>query len=79
MFVQPTVLFTKDMDKNKFLVLMRNESLKTTSIPMGTVIAHLYVADMVTEVPYSKTETLSKIDPSLFDLGDSPFPNEWKE
>lgn len=46
--VQPTVLFSKMMDKNKFLVLLRNESLKDTSIPMGTVIAHLHVADMVT-------------------------------
>lgn len=77
--VQPTVLFSKDMDKNKFLVLLQKESLKPTSIPMGTVIAHLQVADMVTEVPSPETGTAPKIDPTLFDFGDPPIPNEWKE
>lgn len=77
MLVQPTVLFS--MDKNKFLVLLRNESLKATSIPMGTVIAHVHVTDMVTEIPTSKSETPPKIDLSLFDFGDSPIPNEWRQ
>lgn len=77
--VQPTVLFSKILDKNKFLVLLRNESLKATSIPMGTVIAHLRIADMVTEVPNPKSKTSPKIDSSLFDFGDSPIPNEWKD
>ena len=77
--VQPTVLYSKTMDKNKFLVLMRNESLKPTSIPKGTVIAHLHVADIVTQVPSPKSETPPKIDESLFDFGDSPIPNEWKQ
>ncbi len=78
-FVQPTVLFSKTMDKNKFLVLLRNESLKATSIPKGTVIAHLHVADMVTEITSPKSETPLKIDASLFDFGDAPLPNGWKE
>lgn len=77
--VQPTVLFSKMVDKKKFLVLLCNESLKTTSIPKGTVLAHLRVADMVMEVPSAKAETGPKIDPSLFDFGDSPIPNEWKD
>ncbi|PWA22436.1 hypothetical protein CCH79_00020786, partial [Gambusia affinis] len=35
------------LDKNSFLVLLRNESLKQTAIPLGTIIAHLYVVDMI--------------------------------
>lgn len=77
--VQPNVLFSKMMDKNEFLVLLRNESLKATSIPMGTVIAHLHVADMVTEVSSTKSDAPPKIDAALFKFGDSPLPNEWKE
>lgn len=77
--VQPTVLFSKMMDKNKFLVLMRNESLKDTSIPKGTIIAHLHVADMVTEIVNSQPENPPKIDVSLFDFGDSPISSDWKE
>ena len=78
-FVQPTVLFSKNLDRNKFLVLLRNESSKPTSIPMGTVIAHVHVADMATEVVNPKVETPPKIDTSLFDFEDSSIPNEWKE
>ncbi|KAK7906968.1 hypothetical protein WMY93_015580 [Mugilogobius chulae] len=77
--VQPTVLFSKMLDPNKFLVLLRNESLKQTAIPMGTVIAHLHVADIVTDSPSSNTKTTPAMDPSLFDFGDSPISKEWKE
>lgn len=77
--VQPTVLFSKDMDKNKFLVLLRNESVKPTSIPKGTMLAHLQVADVVTEVQNPETARTQKIDPALFDFGDSPIPSPWKD
>lgn len=62
------IIHVQIMDKNRFLVLLQNESLKDTSIPMGTVIAHLHVADMVTEVPSPKSETPPKTDASLFDF-----------
>lgn len=77
--VQPTVLFSKMLDKNKFLVLLRNESLKQTAIPMGTVIAHLHVADMMINVPSPKVDTAPTMDPSLFDFSDSPISQEWKQ
>ncbi|XP_024118924.1 uncharacterized protein LOC112140234, partial [Oryzias melastigma] len=77
--VQPTVLFSKKLDLNQFLVLLQNESLKQTAIPMGTVIAHLYVADMVTDSPSSKVESFPALDPSRFDFGDSPISKEWRE
>ncbi|RVE74756.1 hypothetical protein OJAV_G00024780 [Oryzias javanicus] len=77
--VQPTVLFSKKLDPNQFLVLLHNESLKQTAIPMGTVIAHLHVADMVTDSPSSQVEPIPALDPSRFDFGDSPISKEWRE
>lgn len=77
--VQPTVLFSKMLDPNNFLVLLRNESLKQTAIPMGTVIAHLHVVDMVTDASNPKVESVPAMDPSLFNFSDSPISKEWKE
>lgn len=77
--VQPTVLFSKMMDKSKkFLMLLRNESLNATSIPMGTAIARLNVVDVVTKIPTPKSEAPPKIDAFLFDFGVSPLPNKWR-
>jgi len=50
-----------------------------TFIPPGTVIAHLYVTDMVTEVSSKKTDAAPSIDVSLFDFGDSPIPAEYED
>lgn len=77
--VQPTVLFSKMLDSNNFLVLLRNESLKQTAIPMGTVIAHLHVADVVTDASNPNVESVPAMDPSLFDFSESPISKEWKE
>lgn len=41
---------------------------------MGTVIAHLHVADVVTELPCPMSETPPKTDVSLLDFGDSHIP-----
>lgn len=68
--IQPTVLFSKTLDRNKFLVLLRNESLKQTTIPLGTVIAHLHVVDMVMDAPRSEVNTVPNMDPSLFNFHD---------
>ena len=77
--VQPTVLFSKMLDPTKFLVLLRNDSLKPTAIPMGTVFAHLHLADVVTDTPNTKATTVSAMDPSVFDFSNSPISKEWKE
>ena len=77
--VQPTVLFSRMLDPNQFLVLLRNESLKQTTIPTGTVIAHLHIADIVTDSPSPKVDIASDMDPNLFDFGDSTISKEWKE
>lgn len=77
--VQPAVLFSKMLDPNNFLVLLRNESLKQTAIPVGTVIAYLHIADIVTDAPNPKVESVPPMDPSLFDFSESPISKEWKE
>lgn len=66
------------LDYDQFLVIVRNESLKPTSIPMGTVIAHLYITDVVTDAP-STDRAVSSVDPSLLDFVVSPIDKEGKE
>lgn len=78
-FVQPTVVFSAALNKNKFLVLLRNESLKEKSIPGGTVIAQMHVADTVTVGPRQEQPPARRLDPKMFDFGDSPIPRESKD
>lgn len=75
--VQPRVLSDADIDSNSFNVLIQNESKRTTSIPVGTVIAEMYAVDTVTPIQPSDL-TAETVDPNLFDFGDSPIPEEWK-
>lgn len=60
--VQPAVLFSKMLDPNNFLVLLRNESLKQTAIPVGTVIAYLHIADIVTDAPNPKVASVPAME-----------------
>lgn len=75
--VQPGVLLDADVDSNCFTVLIQNESKKTTSIPVGTVVAEMYAVDTVTPIQLSGL-TAETVDPNLFDFGDSPIPEEWR-
>ncbi|XP_056437540.1 uncharacterized protein LOC130374637 [Gadus chalcogrammus] len=77
LLVQPGVLSDANIDNNSFTVLIQNESKKTTSIPVGTVVAEMYAVDTATPVRPSDL-TAETIDPSLFNFGDSPIPKEWK-
>lgn len=43
------------------------------------MIAYLYVADMVADVPSPKSEQVPQIEPSLFEFGDSPISEQWKD
>ncbi|KAL7831312.1 hypothetical protein SRHO_G00308150 [Serrasalmus rhombeus] len=63
--VQPTVLFSSTLDKNRFLVMLRNESLKDASVPAGTVLAHLQVVDTVTVAQPDKSKAHQRIDPGV--------------
>lgn len=75
--VQPEVLPNADIDTNHFPVLIHNESQKKTSIPIGTVIAEMYAVDTVTPVQPSNL-LADAIVPDLFDFGDSPILEDWK-
>lgn len=75
--IQPGVLSDADIDSNSFTVLIQNESKKTTSIPVGTVIAEMYAVDTVTPIQPSDL-TAETLDPNLFNFGNSPIPEEWK-
>ncbi|KAL3996707.1 PHD finger protein 20 [Sarotherodon galilaeus] len=75
--VQPGVLSDAGIDGNSLNVLLQNESTKTVSIPVGSVIAEMFAVDTVTPVQPSDLAT-EKIDPNLFDFGDSPISEEWK-
>uniref|UniRef100_A0A3B1IUI3 Gypsy retrotransposon integrase-like protein 1 n=3 Tax=Astyanax mexicanus TaxID=7994 RepID=A0A3B1IUI3_ASTMX len=76
--LSPCVLLPSDLDVNRFSVLLKNESLKEKNISKGTVIAQIHEADVVTEVK-SEPSPQDKIDPALFDFGNSPIPAEWRE
>lgn len=77
LLVQPGVLSDANIDNNSFTVLIQNESKKTTSLPVGTIIAEMYAVDTVTSVQPSDL-LAETIDPSVFKFGDSPIPEEWK-
>lgn len=48
--VQPGVFPDSDIDCNNFTVFIQNESKKTISIPVGTVIAEIRSVDTVTPI-----------------------------
>lgn len=66
------------MNVQEFKVLLRNETLKAKSIPKGAVIAHVHKAEIATELQREEVSS-NKIDPGLFNFGDSPIPSAWKE
>lgn len=72
--VVPMVVPHSEMDVNHFPVLMHNESLKDTVIPVGTVVGHLHPTNPVTPAP--KT---GELDTNLINFGDSPIPETWKQ
>ncbi|KAK7918879.1 hypothetical protein WMY93_010163 [Mugilogobius chulae] len=75
--VQPGVLPESDINENSFKVLVHNESEKPTCIQVGTVIAEMHAVDVVTN-PQTLESHVQVLDPNLFDFGDSPVPEEWK-
>uniref|UniRef100_A0A8C8DU84 ribonuclease H n=1 Tax=Oryzias sinensis TaxID=183150 RepID=A0A8C8DU84_9TELE len=75
--VQPGVLLESDIDENSFTVLLQNESEKPTCIQVGTVVAEMHTVDIVTN-PQALESKHTALDANLFDFGDSPVPEEWK-
>ncbi len=56
---QPTVVPSEEVNVNHFRILVQNESLSETVIPVGTVIGHMYLTDAVTSLSPSKQLTPS--------------------
>ncbi|KAL6478669.1 hypothetical protein MHYP_G00121020 [Metynnis hypsauchen] len=75
--IQPVVFPPSEIKAKSLKVLLHNESLKDASIPVGTVIAHMYSTDTVA-VAHKSDGRPEKLDPSLFDFGQSPIPENWK-
>ncbi|KAI3370897.1 hypothetical protein L3Q82_007406 [Scortum barcoo] len=75
---QPMVVHSEEVNVSYFRVLVQNESLTETVIPVGTVIGHVYLTDAVIPLSPSKT-TATEFDANLIDFGDSPVSEEWKE
>ncbi|XP_058494566.1 uncharacterized protein LOC131465683 [Solea solea] len=76
--LQPMVVLSEEVNVSHFRILVQNESLTETVIPVGTVIGHMYLTDAVTHLSPSKTAD-TKFDPSLINFGDSPVSEEWKQ
>ncbi|KAI3374517.1 hypothetical protein L3Q82_021004 [Scortum barcoo] len=80
--LQPIVVPGAAVDVNHFTVLVHNESLRDTVIPVGTVIGQLCPADPVAPSPRIRAETVTpptQLDPQLIQFGDSPIPQQWKD
>lgn len=60
---------------DRFSVLFKNESAKPKAIPKGKVIAYVRKAEVVTQHAETPSSTL---DPAIFNFGDSPIPENWK-
>ncbi|KAK2904105.1 hypothetical protein Q8A73_010762 [Channa argus] len=78
MLLQPMVVPGHAINVNNFRILVQNQSLKETTIPEGTIMAHMYLTESVTAVPLEKTPPVG-FDVSMINFGDSPVSEEWKE
>lgn len=58
-------------------MLVKNESLRETSLPPGTVIGGMYCIDSVTTIPPKET-VFPEFDESVIYFGDSPISEQWK-
>lgn len=79
--LQPMVIPGAAVDVNHFTVLVHNESLRDTVIPVGTVIGQLCQVDPVVLSPKIDAESVTpptQLDPELIQFGDS-IPQQWKD
>lgn len=76
--LQAMVIPSNAVNGNQLTLLFQNESLRDITIPPGTIVGCLYVADVVTTA--SKQNVINKeFDASLISFGESPVPEQWKE
>lgn len=77
-FLQPMVIPGDAVNVHSFRILVQNQSLKETVIPVGTVLGNMYAVESVTTIP-PKQQVSSEFDESLISFGDSPVSEQWKE
>ncbi|KAK3505931.1 hypothetical protein QTP70_003643, partial [Hemibagrus guttatus] len=65
------------VEVNSFRVLVKNECLKETAIPVGAVIGCMYHTEAVTTIPPMETVS-SEFDTNMINFGDSPISEQWK-
>ncbi len=73
----PMVVPSGALDVNSLRILLKNESSRETSIPVGTVIGCVYHIDSVATIPPKETAS-SDFDESMINFGDSPISEQWK-
>ncbi|KAK7884084.1 hypothetical protein WMY93_027207 [Mugilogobius chulae] len=76
-FVQPMVIPSSAIEQSQCTVLIQNESLKNVTLPVGTIIGRLCIADVVTSLPSHESESRA-FDTSQINFGESPVPETWK-
>lgn len=74
----PMVVCSQAMDLNSFRIQVKNDSLKETAIPVGTVMGRMSLVDSATTILPNETDS-SEFDVSLINFGDSPISEEWKD
>lgn len=73
----PMVVPSGALDVHSLRILLKNESSRETSIPVGTVLGCVYHIDSVATIPPMETVS-SDFDESLINFGDSPISEQWK-
>ncbi|KAK3566560.1 hypothetical protein QTP86_000879, partial [Hemibagrus guttatus] len=76
-FLHPMVMPSGAVEVNSFRVLVKNECLKETAIPVGAVIGCMYHTEAVTTIPPMETVS-SEFDTNMINFGDSPISEQWK-
>ncbi|KAL1249378.1 hypothetical protein QQF64_020383 [Cirrhinus molitorella] len=77
LFIVPVVLPSAAVEENKVKVLIKNETGKDITLPVGTVLAHMFHTDTVTAASESPSKH-KMIDPKLFDFSKSSIPKQWE-
>ncbi|XP_057684821.1 uncharacterized protein LOC130911119 [Corythoichthys intestinalis] len=76
-FIHPMIVPSEALEINSFRILVKNESTRDISLPVGTVIGSMFHIDSVENIP-PKEETPSEFDASQINFGDSTISEQWK-
>lgn len=76
--IQPMVMPSSAIERDQCTVVIQNESLKKVTIPVGTVVGRLCVADIVTTMSCHQSKP-EPFDVSQINFGDSPIPEAWRK